>query len=168
VPFWGGGQKNSLQRIFINKYFPFEVGSVFRVKRFTTGSRNSYKAVRKSQMMPDEVRKWLRQNSFMLQASTHWRSDGTSVSMLVEDTPRYKYFSHVRISHALGFIYICVLFADCPSYTVEEVHSHCCENPISNLYCFSPQLNNVLFRQQNINSIRISHMFYLFGFICGF
>jgi hypothetical protein len=31
------------------------VGSVCRVKRFTTGSRNSLKDVRKSQMMPDQV-----------------------------------------------------------------------------------------------------------------
>jgi cation transport regulator ChaB len=37
--------------------------SICRVKRFTTGSRNSLKNVRKSQMMPDQVRKWLRQKS---------------------------------------------------------------------------------------------------------
>jgi hypothetical protein len=30
------GQKNSMQRIFIKKYFLFTVGSVCRVKRFTT------------------------------------------------------------------------------------------------------------------------------------
>jgi hypothetical protein len=57
------GRKNSMQRIFINKCFLFAVGSVSRVKRFTTGSRNSLKDVRKSQMMPDQVRKWLRQQS---------------------------------------------------------------------------------------------------------
>jgi hypothetical protein len=39
------------------------VGSVCRVKRFTTGSRNSLKDFRKSQMMPDQMRKWLRQQS---------------------------------------------------------------------------------------------------------
>jgi hypothetical protein len=32
------GQKDSMQRIFIKKYFLFTVGSVCRVKRFTTGS----------------------------------------------------------------------------------------------------------------------------------
>jgi hypothetical protein len=37
----------------------FSVGRVFRVKRFTTWSRNSLKGVRKSQMMPDRVWKWL-------------------------------------------------------------------------------------------------------------
>jgi hypothetical protein len=52
-----------MQRIFINKCFLFKVGSVCRVKRFTTGSRNSLKDVRKSLMMPDQGRKWLRQQS---------------------------------------------------------------------------------------------------------
>jgi hypothetical protein len=58
-----GGQNNSMQRIFINKYVPFTARSVCRVKRFTTASRNSLKDVRKSQMMPSQVRKWLRQQS---------------------------------------------------------------------------------------------------------
>jgi hypothetical protein len=47
----------------MQKYFPFTVGSVCHVKRFTTGSSNSIKGIRKSQMMPDQVRKWLRQQS---------------------------------------------------------------------------------------------------------
>jgi hypothetical protein len=34
------GQKTSLQRIFIKKCFVYTVGSVCRVKRFTTGPRN--------------------------------------------------------------------------------------------------------------------------------
>jgi hypothetical protein len=55
------GQKDSMQRIFIKKYFLFTVGSVCRVKRFTAGSRNSLKDVRKPQVMPGQVRKWLRQ-----------------------------------------------------------------------------------------------------------
>jgi hypothetical protein len=46
-----GGQKDSMQRIFIKKCFQFTVGSVCRVKQFTTGSRNSLKDIRKSQMM---------------------------------------------------------------------------------------------------------------------
>jgi hypothetical protein len=33
-------QKDSMQRIFIKKYSVFTVGSVCRVKGFTTGSRN--------------------------------------------------------------------------------------------------------------------------------
>jgi hypothetical protein len=44
------GQKELMKRIFIKKCFLFKVGSVCRVKRFTTGSRNSLKDVRKSQM----------------------------------------------------------------------------------------------------------------------
>jgi hypothetical protein len=52
-----------MQRIFIKKCFLFTVGSVCRIKCFTTGSRNSLKNVRKLQMMPDQVRKWLRQQS---------------------------------------------------------------------------------------------------------
>jgi hypothetical protein len=51
--FFGGGRvkKDSVQRIFIKKCFLFTVGSVYRVKRLTTGWRNSLKDVRKSQMM---------------------------------------------------------------------------------------------------------------------
>jgi hypothetical protein len=39
------------------------VGSVCPTKWFTTGLRNSLKEVRKPQMMPDQVRKWLRPTS---------------------------------------------------------------------------------------------------------
>jgi hypothetical protein len=56
-------QKDSMQRIFIKKYFLFTVGRVSHVKQFTYGSRNSLKNVQKSQMMPEQVRKWLRQQS---------------------------------------------------------------------------------------------------------
>jgi hypothetical protein len=45
------GQKDSMQRIFIKKCFLFTVGSVCRVKRFTTRSRHFFKDVRKSQVM---------------------------------------------------------------------------------------------------------------------
>jgi hypothetical protein len=47
----------------MNKCSLFSVGSVCCVKQFTTGSRNSLKDVIKSQMMSDQVRKWLRQQS---------------------------------------------------------------------------------------------------------
>jgi hypothetical protein len=49
------------KRIFTKKYFPFKVESICRLKRFTTESRNSLRDVRKSQIMPDQVQKWLRQ-----------------------------------------------------------------------------------------------------------
>jgi hypothetical protein len=61
--------KRTNQRIFIKKYFLFTMGSVFRVKLFTTGSRNSLKDLRKSQMMADWVRKWLGQQSRGLYAA---------------------------------------------------------------------------------------------------
>jgi hypothetical protein len=57
------GKNDSTQNIFVKKYFLFIVGSICLVKRLTTVSRNSLKDVRKSQMMPDQVRKWLRQQS---------------------------------------------------------------------------------------------------------
>jgi hypothetical protein len=47
--------KNSMQRIFLKKGILFMVGSACCIKQFTTGSRNSLKSVRKSQMMPDHV-----------------------------------------------------------------------------------------------------------------
>jgi hypothetical protein len=56
------GQNDSLKRIFIKKFL-FMAGSVCRVKRFTTGPRNSLKGLGKSQMMPDHVRKWLKRQS---------------------------------------------------------------------------------------------------------
>jgi hypothetical protein len=41
VRFWGGGGANdSVQGIFIKKFFLFTVGSVCREKQFTTASRN--------------------------------------------------------------------------------------------------------------------------------
>jgi hypothetical protein len=57
------GKNDSMQRIFIKKYLSFTMGSVCHVKWFTTQSRNTLKDVRKPQMMPKEVGKWLRQQS---------------------------------------------------------------------------------------------------------
>jgi hypothetical protein len=42
---------------------PVYGGKCLSQKRFTTGLRYSLKGVRKPQMMPDQVRKWLRQQS---------------------------------------------------------------------------------------------------------
>jgi hypothetical protein len=53
----------------INKCSLFMVRSGCRVKRFTTGLSNSLKDVRKSQMLPDQVRKWLVQQSKHLYAA---------------------------------------------------------------------------------------------------
>jgi hypothetical protein len=67
------------------KYFLFTVGSVCRIKWFTSGSKNSLKDVRKLQMMPDQAWKWLRQRSKGFHAA-----DGTNVSMLVENITKNK------------------------------------------------------------------------------
>jgi hypothetical protein len=56
-------QKNSMQRTFIKLYYMFMLRSVCRVKRLTIGSINSLKDFRKSQIMPNQVRNWLRQES---------------------------------------------------------------------------------------------------------
>jgi hypothetical protein len=68
------GEKDSMQGIPIKKFFLFTVESVCPVKQLTTGMRNTLKDVRKSQMMPDQMRKWLREqsNTYMLQILTHW------------------------------------------------------------------------------------------------
>jgi hypothetical protein len=52
-----------MQRVFMKKCFLFPAGSVCRAKRFITELRNSLKDFQKSQMMPDQVWKWLRQQS---------------------------------------------------------------------------------------------------------
>jgi hypothetical protein len=52
-----------MQRIFIKKCFLFTVGSVCHVKQFTTVSRNCFEDIQKSQMTPEQVWKWLRQQS---------------------------------------------------------------------------------------------------------
>jgi hypothetical protein len=48
-------REDSMQRVFIKKCFLFMVGCLCRVKRFTTGSINSLKDVRKSQVMPEQA-----------------------------------------------------------------------------------------------------------------
>jgi hypothetical protein len=52
-----------MQRILVNKYFLFTVGSVCRVKLFTTGTRKRGKRFADDEEAETEVRKWLRQQS---------------------------------------------------------------------------------------------------------
>jgi hypothetical protein len=95
------GQKVSKQKIFIKKRFSFTVGSVCRVKRFTRGSRNMENILFMTQRFKlrrgsgwDNSRK-----TSILRVSTLWYSDGTSVSMLVEDMSRNKcYFPGSNIT----------------------------------------------------------------------
>jgi hypothetical protein len=60
-----------MERIFIKKCFLFRVGSVFRVKRFTTGSRHSHLGGKPfaDEEVETEVRIWLRQQSKDLYAA---------------------------------------------------------------------------------------------------
>jgi hypothetical protein len=100
-----------MQRIFVKKCFLFTVGSVYRVRRLTTGSRNSLKDVRKSRMMPEQVRKWLRLQSKDLY--------GTGFDSLVKRWDEcicwwricreIQAFLQVGISHVLRVISICDL-----------------------------------------------------------
>jgi hypothetical protein len=53
------GQKDSMQRIFINKYFLFTVGNVCSLKRFHLGDKH----FADDEEDETEVRKWLRQKS---------------------------------------------------------------------------------------------------------
>jgi hypothetical protein len=57
------GKKDSIQRIFIKKYFLFTVGSVYRVRRFTTGSRNVANFSLMTKRLKQRCGKWLRQHS---------------------------------------------------------------------------------------------------------
>jgi hypothetical protein len=77
------GQKDSMQRTFIKKCFLFTMGtlgSASRVKRFTTGSRNSPlkkhlggKMFADDEELEADVQKWLRQQkTSMLRVSPHW------------------------------------------------------------------------------------------------
>jgi hypothetical protein len=96
------GQKDSVQRIFIKKCFLFTVGSVCRVKWFTTGSSNSLKDTQKPQVMPDQVQKQLREWSKGFYAA------GFNASTLAEDMSRnftfYILYSFVTCLLALPHI----------------------------------------------------------------
>jgi hypothetical protein len=105
--------------IFIKKYFLFTVGRDCRVSQFKTGSRNALKVFRKSHIMPDQVRKWLRQKSKDLYAVgfealvKRWDKCINFGGGYVEI---YMFLFQVPISHDLRFMFICDLFTDSPTY----------------------------------------------------
>jgi hypothetical protein len=90
------GGKDTMERIFIKKCFLFTVGSVCRVKRFTTGWQ-TFRWWRISWNGGGEVAEWLR-------VSTQWSNDGTSVSMLVEDMSRNKCFFFSRFEYHMFYV----------------------------------------------------------------
>jgi hypothetical protein len=67
------GQKDSMQRIFINKYYLFTAGSVCLVSPLTTTSKNCHlgcKCVADDEKVKAEVRNF--KKIIMLRVSTHW------------------------------------------------------------------------------------------------
>jgi hypothetical protein len=107
-------------RMFTKKFFLFAVGTVCSVKWFTTGSRNSVKDVRKSQVMPDRVRKWSETTVERL-LCCGFRRTGKAMGQVYpcwwRICQQINVFSQVRISHVLRFTSICDLFTDSPSYS---------------------------------------------------
>jgi hypothetical protein len=69
-------------KIFVKTFFLFTVGSVCRIQQFISGSRNSLKDIRKSQVMLDQVRKWLRQVKKLLCCG--FRSTGKSMGQVYQ------------------------------------------------------------------------------------
>jgi hypothetical protein len=65
--FGGGGELNGKDTH--KEIFPFFGRKCFSSKQFTTGMGNPLNDVRKSQIMPDQVRKWLRQQSELFYAA---------------------------------------------------------------------------------------------------
>jgi hypothetical protein len=91
----------------------FTLESVCRVKRFTTGSINSLKDALKSQFMPDQVGKWVRQQSkYFYDASFETLVKRWNKCLNIGGGYVEKCFSQVRISHVLRFIPICDLFTE--------------------------------------------------------
>jgi hypothetical protein len=116
------GQKGLMEGIFINKCFLFMVESVCSVKPSTTAWQ-TFRWWRRGWNGGAEVAETTVQNTSMLRVSTHWWSDGTSVSMLEEDMSRYKcFFFQVRISHVLRFMFICDLYTDSSSYKLRKCY----------------------------------------------
>jgi hypothetical protein len=99
------GQKDLIQRIFINKYFLFTVGSVRRVKLFHLGGKRLV-----DEEVEVEVWKWLRQQSKRL-LCCGFRRIGKAMGQVYQCWWRI-----CRISHVLRFISLCDLFADSLSY----------------------------------------------------
>jgi hypothetical protein len=101
--------------MFINKCFLFTVGRVCRVKRFTTGSKNSLKDFRKSQMMPDQVRKLVRQQFKDFYAAgfdallKRW---GKCINVGGEYVQKLMFFPGSNIT---CFTTICDIFSDSPT-----------------------------------------------------
>jgi hypothetical protein len=107
-----------MEIMFIKKCYLFMVGSVCRVKRFITGSRNYLMDIRKSQMMSDQVRKWLRAVRRLTCCGFRrtGKAMGQVLSGLVGDMARNKCFPSGP--NILRFISVCDLFTDSALYLI--------------------------------------------------
>jgi hypothetical protein len=112
------GQKDSMQRIFINRCFLFTVGSVCHLKRFMTGSRNP--------LMDVENRRWCNRGAEVAETAVKWllcwefRRAGKAMRQVYQFWWRLcREISVLPCSNitCLRFICICDLFAGSSSYT---------------------------------------------------
>jgi hypothetical protein len=112
------GQEDSMPRMLMKKCFLFMVGSVCRVKQSQLGREILWRTFKSRRWWPTRCGSgWDNsQKTSVFRVSTHWESDGTSVSKLVDDMSRKKCFFQVRISHVLGLVSICDVLIDSPSH----------------------------------------------------
>jgi hypothetical protein len=98
------GKNDSIQKIFIKKYFVFMIGTVCRVKRFSLG----VKRFADEEEVEMEVRKWLRKQSKDFYATDFDAlvKDRTGVSVSVEDMSRNKCFPVSNITCFAFYIHL--------------------------------------------------------------
>jgi hypothetical protein len=117
--FWGGGQHNSMQGIFMKKCFLFTVGGVCCVKQFTTGPRN----VADLSLMTKRLKWRCGSGRDSRPLCCGFRRTGKAMGQAYQCWWRIcqeiNVFPQVRVSYLLRFMAICDLFTDSPSYYTE-------------------------------------------------
>jgi hypothetical protein len=119
-----------MQGIFIKKCFFFTVGRVFRVKRYTAGSRN----VADVSLMTKRLKR--RYGSGWHNSQCGFRRTGKAMGQEYQCwfkiSREINVYFQFRISHVLCFIFICDIFTDSDSYY----------SPFSGTFCFHLQGRN--------------------------
>jgi hypothetical protein len=104
------GRKDSVQRIFVKKCFPFMSGSVCRLKRFHLGGKRFADAKRLKQRRgrggDNSQKTFRRTGEAMGQVYQYWWRICREINV----------FFQFLLSHVLRFISIRNLFTDSPSY----------------------------------------------------
>jgi hypothetical protein len=108
------GRRDSVKRIFIKKYFLFTVGSVCRVKKYTSGWY-TFRWWGKGWNGRSEVAQTTAKNFHAAGFDALVKRWDKNI-IVGEDMSRNKCSLEVRISHDLRFISICDLFTDSPLY----------------------------------------------------